>query len=314
MNNLRIVFAGTPDIGLPCLQALANSAHELIAVYTQPDRPAGRGQKLQYSPVKHWALNRSIPVYQPINFKSAESLDSLQALKPDLMVVMAYGLILPKSVLDIPKLGCINIHTSLLPRWRGASPIQQAILAGDEQTGVTIMQMDVGMDTGDCLVQKTCPIYPSDTAESLYQRLSLLAPEPLLAAIDAKAQHQANARPQNTSGISYAPKIKKTDALIHWDQPLNQIDQLIRGYYPWPIAYTYCNGLLIRLHQAHPLDEKSNSAAGTIVELSPRGMLVNTQDGILCVTTLQLPGGKPLALKDYLNAHRHDLKVGLVLG
>ncbi|HAU1882018.1 TPA: methionyl-tRNA formyltransferase, partial [Legionella pneumophila] len=197
MNDLTVVFAGTPEFGLPCLDALIQSRHHLKAVYTQPDRPAGRGRKLQESPVKEWAINHQIPVYQPLNFKNQEAVDELSALKPDVMVVIAYGLILPKAVLEIPRLGCINVHASLLPRWRGASPIQHAILHGDAESGVTIMQMDVGLDTGPMLCKATCPVTSSDTAGSLHDKLAKMSVKPLLDVLEALASNSAQFELQN---------------------------------------------------------------------------------------------------------------------
>lgn len=313
MTTLRIVFAGTPEFGIPCLDALHASHHELIALYTQPDRPAGRGQKLHYSAVKTWGLAHHLPLYQPINFKSPEAVAELTALAPDLLVVIAYGLILPKSVLAIPRLGCINVHASLLPRWRGASPIQQAILAGDSETGVTIMQMDVGMDTGDCLLQSACAITATDTSASLHQRLSLLAPEPLLRSIDALANGQAAPRQQAEEGVTYAPKIQKQDAAIQWRHPASVLDQHIRGYSPWPIAYTHIEGITMRIHQAHPVEQISHQPPGTILDITPKGLLVNTGQGALSITCVQFPGGKPITLSDYINARRQELCVGKIL-
>jgi methionyl-tRNA formyltransferase len=313
MTTLRIVFAGTPEFGIPCLDALHTAHHELIALYTQPDRPAGRGQKMNYSAVKTWGLSHHLPIYQPVNFKSSESVAELTALAPDLIVVIAYGLILPKSVLAIPRLGCINVHASLLPRWRGASPIQQALLAGDTETGVTIMQMDVGMDTGDYLVQSTCAINATDTSASLHQRLSLLAPEPLLRTIDLLANGQAIPTKQAEEGVTYAPKIQKQDAAIQWSQAANLLDRQIRGYSPWPVAYTQLDDINIRIYQAHAIDQISHQPPGTILDVSPKGLLVNTGQGVLCITSLQFPGGKPISLRDYINARRQELCVGNIL-
>ena len=310
MTPLRIVFAGTPEFGLPCLEALHSPAHELIALYTQPDRPAGRGQRMHYSAIKTWGLAHHLPLYQPINFKSPETVAELAALAPDLIVVIAYGLILPKSVLVIPRLGCVNVHASLLPRWRGASPIQQALLTGDNETGVTIMQMDVGMDTGDCFLQSICRIESTDTSASLHQRLSVLAPEPLLRTIDALAKGEARPVQQTEEGVTYAPKIQKQDAAIQWDQPASVLDRHIRGYSPWPVAYTQIDSINIRIYQAHPIEQISDHPPGTILDINPKGLLVNTGHGVLCITCLQFPGGKPITLSDYINARRQELLVG----
>ena len=310
MTPLRIVFAGTPEFGLPCLEALYAAEHELIALYTQPDRPAGRGRRMHYSAVKTWGLAHHIPLYQPVNFKSPETVAELATLAPDLIVVIAYGLILPKSVLAIPRLGCINVHASLLPRWRGASPIQQALLSGDTETGVTIMQMDVGMDTGDCLLQSTCGIESTDTSASLHQRLSVLAPEPLLRTIYALAKGEATPVQQAEERVTYAPKIQKQDAAIQWDQPASVLDRHIRGYSPWPVAYTQIDGINIRIYQAHPIKQLSDHPPGTILDIHPKGLLVNTGQGVLCITSLQFPGGNPITINDYINARRVELGVG----
>lgn len=313
MTNLRLVFAGTPEFTLPSLQALGASKHELLAVYTQPDRPAGRGRKLQPSAVKHWALEHQVPVYQPLNFKSEEALTELAALKPDLLVVIAYGLILPKSVLTLPRLGCINVHASLLPRWRGASPIQQAILVGDKQSGVTIMQMDAGMDTGDKLAEITCPIYPQDTAGTLHDRLALLAVDPLLAIIDALAQGRVRPEVQDSSQATYAGKITKEDAAINWQQTAAEIDCQIRAFNPWPIAYTQLEDLTLRIHQASLVNQVFAEPAGTILAIDKKGILVTTGQQALLIERLQFPGGKAMSVADWINAGRYQQYVGMVL-
>ena len=311
-SSLKIIFAGTPEFGIPCLEALHASEHELIAIYTQPDRPAGRGQRLQESAVKIWGLKQRIPIYQPINFKSPEAVAALEALAPDLMIVIAYGLILPKRVLDIPRLGCVNVHASLLPYWRGAAPIQQAILAGDPQTGVSIMQMDVGMDTGPVYTTRSCDISSQDTGGSLHHKLSMLAPEPLLQTVNAVAQGTARASTQ-TEPATYAPKIKKQDALICWQQPAKIIDQKIRAYYPWPIAYFQQQETLIRVHKAQLVALAKPQMPGTILAINPEGILIAAAQDAILIQYLQYPGGKAISVVDYLNAQRKDLTVGTVL-
>lgn len=310
---MKIVFAGTPEFTIPCLNALIGSDHHLIAVYTQPDRPAGRGRKLQPSAVKSWALTHQIPVYQPENFKSDEAVAELAALKPDLMIVIAYGLILPKKVLSLPRLGCINVHASLLPRWRGASPIQQAVLHGDKETGVTIMQMDAGMDTGDMLVKRSCPIYPEDTAGSLHDRLAQLAAEPLLQTLELLAKEQAKPEKQDSALVSYAPKIKKEDAAINWHRSAVEIAQQIAAFNPWPIAYTQAGDELLRIYKVQIVERTFTAEPGTIIVLDKKGMLVATADQALLVEQIQFPGAKAMAVADWLNAGRSQLQVNMVL-
>ncbi|MDP3706111.1 MAG: methionyl-tRNA formyltransferase [Legionellaceae bacterium] len=314
MIPLRIVFAGTPAFGLPCLDKLAASKHHIEAIYTQPDRPAGRGRKLQASAVKTWAEAHRIPVYQPIHFKDPNTVDELAALKPDVLVVIAYGLILPRSVLTIPRLGCINVHASSLPRWRGASPIQHAILHGDKQTGITIMQMDIGMDTGDMLSQVTCDIKPNDTAETLHDHLAAIADEPLLTILNALATGHTHVEKQNNALATYAPKINKEDAAINWHQPAHIIDQHIRAFNPWPIAYTNINELVFRVHQAHTVAMQTDQAAGTILSIDKHGLLISTAQDAILIETLQFPGGKAISVADYLNAGREQLRINMVLG
>ncbi|PJD94059.1 MAG: methionyl-tRNA formyltransferase [Legionella sp.] len=313
MTKLNIVFAGTPEFGIPCLNALYHSNHHISAIYTQPDRPAGRGQKVQESAVKIWGVAHHIPIYQPLNFKTLQAIEDLEALKPDLMIVIAYGLILPTRVLEIPRFGCVNVHASLLPRWRGASPIQQAILAGDTETGVAIMQMDAGMDTGPYFTLKRCDISPKDTATSLHQRLSDLSSEPLLQTIDAIAAGTAKTVPQSMDGITYASKIKKQDAAIDWHQTAETIDCLIRAYYPWPIAFTHANDMVIRIHQASPVSHTGTQPPGTILAVDRTGILVKAAQDAMLITTIQCPGGRAISIADYLNANRQDLKIGLIL-
>ena len=312
-SSLRVVFAGTPAFGIPCLEALLSSHHELIALYTQPDRPAGRGKTLQCSQVKTWGLAHQIPIYQPETFKLPDTYDTLLALAPDIMVVIAYGLLLPKRILAIPRLGCINVHASLLPRWRGASPIQHAILSQDTTTGITIMQMDAGMDTGDSLKTVTCAISPTDTTTSLQTRLSLLAPEPLLDTMDELANGRTKATPQCATSATYAPKINKQDARIDWHCSASVIDCLIRAYDPWPIAFSQINEHVFRVHKATVVTETSSKPPGTILAMSAAGMLVNTAEQALLIKTIQYPGGKPISIADVLNAKRTDLDVGMVL-
>ena len=312
MKSLNIVFAGTPEFGIPCLDALLSSKHNLQAVYTQPDRPAGRGRKLQASAVKEWATAKNIPVFQPVNFKIQENIDELAALKPDLMVVIAYGLILPQKVLSIPNFGCINVHASLLPRWRGASPIQHAILYGDKETGVTIMQMDKGMDTGAMLKEIACPIN-NDTSGSLNLRLSEIAAPPLLETIDNIANSNIISTPQDENLATYAPKISKIDAKINWNKPAIEIDCQIRAFNPWPITYTEVDDTVIRIYKATIIPEEHNKKPGTILSLDKKGILVATGKDALLIEQIQFPGAKALSVADWLLAARNQLYVGLIL-
>lgn len=313
MTSLNIVFAGTPAFTQPCLDAILASHHTLSAVYTQPDRPAGRGRALQASAVKTWAETHHIPVYQPLHFKDPEAVLALAALKPDIIVVIAYGLILPQAILDVPRLGCINVHASLLPRWRGASPIQHAILHGDTHTGVTIMQMDAGMDTGAMLTQVTCPVEADDTAEHLHDRLAEMSAAPLLATLDALALGMADAEQQNSALATYAPKIKKEDALIDWSQPAEVIDRKIRAYHPWPIAYTHIGEDVLRIHQAR-IEQYAltTESPGTVLSIDKHGMLVATGKHAIRIERIQFAGAKTMSVKDWLNAGRTQLHINAI--
>jgi methionyl-tRNA formyltransferase len=312
MSSLNIVFAGTPAFGLPCLDALAHSEHHLQAVYTQPDRPAGRGRKLQASAIKEWALAHEIPVYQPLNFKNPETIAELAALKPDVLIVIAYGLILPKAVLDIPRLGCVNVHASLLPRWRGASPIQHAILYGDAESGVTIMQMDVGMDTGDMLHKVSCTITDTDTANTLHDKLAQISAAPLLKTLTELANNAARREIQNNELVTYAGKINKEDALINWQHTAFEIDQKIRAFNPWPIAYTLFDDEVLRIHQAKVIETETAHAPGTVLNIDKKGMLIATGKQALLVEKIQFSGAKVITIADWLNSSKSQLHTGLV--
>ncbi len=311
--SLKIVFAGTPEFGLPSLEALKNSHHQLQAVFTQPDKPAGRGRKVQQSAVKKWALVHNVPVYQPGNFKDENALQALAVLKADIFVVIAYGLILPKNILSLPRLGCINVHASLLPRWRGASPIQQAILEGDNYTGITIMQMDAGMDTGDKLAEARCPIYQTDTAGILHNRLAQLAVEPLLITLDALVHSKGVSVAQDNTQASFAKKIAKTDAMIDWNKGAQEINNQIRAFNPWPIAYTQAGENCLRIYQARVVEMDSTASPGTILGIYTDGIIVATGKAALKIEVLQFPGTKTMVVSDWLNGRPTQLKVGLVL-
>ncbi|TNF14670.1 MAG: methionyl-tRNA formyltransferase [Vibrionaceae bacterium] len=309
-QSLRIVFAGTPDFAARHLAALLSSEHEVIAVYTQPDRPAGRGKKLTASPVKNLALEHNIPVYQPENFKSDEAKQELAALNADIMVVVAYGLLLPKAVLDTPKLGCINVHGSILPRWRGAAPIQRSIWAGDSETGVTIMQMDVGLDTGDMLKIATLPIEASDTSGSMYDKLAELGPQALVECLSDIAQGTAVAVKQDDALANYAQKLSKEEAKIDWTLSAQAIERCVRAFNPWPMSHFEVADNQIKVWQARVEAGSSNQAAGTILKADKTGIYVATGEEILVLESLQIPGKKALPVQDILNARASWFEVG----
>ena len=310
MKSLKIAFAGTPEFGLPCLKDIHQSQHELVAVYTQPDRPAGRGQKLKASPIKEWALEHDIPVYQPVNFKQAEAIETLRSLELDVMVVIAYGLILPESVLNIPRFGCINGHASILPRWRGASPIQRAIQHRDQRSGVTIMQMDKGMDTGDMLAIASCDIETNDTGGSLHDKLSLMASTPMLQTLEQMCLGQLNPTPQTNDDATYAPKISKQEARIDWHQPSIAIDALIRAFNPWPIAHTTLDDQFVKIYQSELTSLASQQKPGTMTAFNREGLYVATGDNDLKITKLQLPGKKPVSSIELFNGHSSNWQAG----
>lgn len=307
---LKIVFAGTPEFACPCLQALQESEHKVLAVYTQPDRPAGRGRQLTASPVKQLADLHNIPVFQPETLRDEAEHGILRALGADVMVVVAYGLLLPQAVLDIPRYGCVNVHASLLPRWRGAAPIQQAILAGDEQSGVTIMQMEAGLDTGPMLNKIQCSISNTDTSADLHDRLAKIAPEALLMTLEALETGRAKPVKQDNSLATHATKIQKNDAQINWHQRALTIQRMIRAYNPWPVAFALLNDKRIRLFSAEVLNETSDAIPGTIIRAENHGIDVATAQGVLRILTLQLPGGKTLPVADVLNSKRDWFAVG----
>ena len=311
-DSLRIVFAGTPEFAAEHLKALLASPHQIIAVYTQPDRPAGRGQKLMPSPVKQLALEHGIAVYQPASLRNEEAQAELAALKPDLMVVVAYGLILPQVVLDTPRLGCINSHASLLPRWRGAAPIQRAVQAGDAESGVTVMQMEAGLDTGPMLLKVSTPISTSDTGGSLHDRLAQLGPQAVLQAIDGLAAGTLKGEVQDDALANYAHKLNKEEAFLDFSRPAVELERLVRAFHPWPICHTTLNGDALKVHAAEIGEGKGEP--GTILDADKQGLTVDCGEGALRLTRLQLPGGKPLAFADLYNSRREQFAPGLVLG
>lgn len=309
-DGLKIVFAGTPDFSVPSLRALLATEHEVVAVYTQPDRPAGRGRKLTASPVKQLALEHNIQVRQPKSLKGEEELAELEALQADLMVVVAYGLLLPKRVLEAPRLGCVNVHASLLPRWRGAAPIQRAILEGDRETGITIMQMDVGLDTGPMLLPRACPISDQDTGGSLHDRLAELGAEALMATMPSIADESLEPQIQDDSLATYAGKLEKQEARMDWAQSAELLDRQVRAFNPWPVAQTSLNGEVLRIWEAEPLAGEGGEP-GRILSAGKAGIDVATGAGLLRIKTLQLPGKRAMSAADFLNAHAVE---GLSLG
>ncbi len=308
---LRIVFAGTPEFAAEHLKALLDTPHRLVAVYSQPDRPAGRGQKLTPSPVKQLALQHDIPVYQPQSLRDPAAQAELAALAPDLLVVVAYGLILPQAVLDIPRLGCINSHASLLPRWRGAAPIQRAIEAGDSESGVTVMQMEAGLDTGPMLLKVHTPIAAEDTGGSLHDRLAALGPQVVVEAIAGLAAGSLVGEVQNDSLATYAHKLNKDEARLDWTRPAVELERLIRAFNPWPICHSSLNETPLKILAGHLVEGQGQP--GTILAASKDGLTVACGQGALCLTRLQLPGGKALNFADLYNSRREQFAVGLVL-
>lgn len=302
-RHLKIIFAGTPAFALPMLEALFESPHEICAVFTQPDRPAGRGQKINASPIKQFAVENHLPIFQPNTLRDPQIQQQIADLKADVMIVVAYGLILPAAILSMPKYGCINVHASLLPRWRGAAPIQRAILTGDSETGISIMQMDAGLDTGPVYERRACEILVTDTASHVHDKLAQMGSECLMHTLEKIQQGTAHTHSQNNEYATYAAKINKTEANIDWQQSAQEIDRMIRAFNPWPIAYSTLNDLHIRIWSATPLNSTTNVPPGTLIQNSKDEIIVATGKGNLRLNYLQLPGGKCLAAKDLLNAH-----------
>lgn len=309
---LRLVFAGTPEFAAEHLKALLDTPHQIVAVYTQPDRPAGRGQKLMPSPVKQLALQHGLPVLQPPTLRDPAAQEELRALAPDLMVVVAYGLILPQVVLDIPRLGCINSHASLLPRWRGAAPIQRAVQAGDAESGVTVMQMEAGLDTGPMLLKVTTPITADDTGGSLHDRLAQLGPQAVVQAIAGLAAGTLQGEVQDDALATYAHKLNKDEARIDWSRPADELERLVRAFNPWPICHSTLDGQPLKVLAAEPAEGRGQP--GQILDASKDGLTVACGAGALRLTRLQLPGGKPLAFADLYNSRREQFAPGQVLG
>jgi methionyl-tRNA formyltransferase len=310
---MKLVFAGTPEFAVPALRALLDAGHTILAVYTQPDRPAGRGRKLGVSAVKEFALEHGLRVHQPVSLKSEGETETLRALKPDALIVIAYGLILPQPILTIPKYGCINVHASLLPRWRGAAPIQRAIEAGDDITGVTIMQMDAGLDTGAMLALAATPIHAHDTAASLYDRLAEIGASLLVGTLARLARGEITPQTQDPAHASYAAKLKKEEARLDWNADAELLARRVRAFNPWPVAHTTLDGQTLRLWQAHAQTGPSTmQPPGTVVAADAEGVRVQCATGVLCITQLQLEGGKMLDARAFLNGR--PLPAGARLG
>lgn len=301
MTPLRIVFAGTPDFATPALRALLDSEHEVAAVLTQPDRPAGRNRQPRASPVKAMATDARTPVHQPENLKDPDTRQHLRELAPDVMVVVAYGQLLPRAVLDIPACGCVNIHASLLPRWRGAAPIMRALLAGDSHTGVSIMQMEPGLDTGPILLQRETRVHDHDTGGSLHDRLAQLGAEALLETLADLPAYRAGMREQPAVGVTHAAKVTKDEARLDWNEPADVLARKVRAFNPWPVAWIRAGGQTVRIWAAHP--EQGEGRPGMIQSVSNDGLRVTTGEGVLCMTRLQLPGKKVLDVAAVRNGH-----------
>ncbi len=305
---LRLVFAGTPEFSVPPLQRLLSGPDVLLAVYTQPDRPAGRGRQLQPSPVKQCAREGGIEVRQPLNFKDPDERARLAALEPDLMIVVAYGLILPQKVLEIPRFGCWNLHASLLPRWRGAAPIQRAIEAGDAETGVDLMQMERGLDTGPVLLERRTPIHADDTGGTLHDRLAAIGAELLFEGLDRlRAGASLLPQPQPEQGVTYAHKLDKAEARLDFSQPAVVLERRVRAFNPWPVCDCELGGERLRVHAAQALDQPSGAAPGSVVAASAAGIDIACGAGLLRLTRVQREGGRAQSVADYLNARRTPL-------
>ena len=301
---MRVVFAGTPQFAVPTLNALINAGIEIGAVYTQPDRPAGRGRRLMASPIKNIAEDHSIPVVQPASLREKAAGKLLESFAPEVLVVVAYGLILPSHILDIPRLGCVNVHASLLPRWRGAAPIPRAIEAGDSVSGITIMKMDIGLDTGPIIAKREVPIGDEDNSATLHDKLAQVGAELLLETLPAYVSGAAKTVEQDDRHATYANKLSKAEARIDWQRSAFEIRNQIRAFNPWPIAFTFHTGERIRILRAQIADKVKNGlAAGSICNVAKEGVDVACGDGILSLEELQREGGKPLLAGDFINGY-----------
>lgn len=313
MSELRLCFAGTPDFSAAHLSALIAAGHTIDAVYTQPDRPSGRGKKLQPSPVKAVAMTAGLEIRQPASLKTVEAQQELAAIAPDLLVVVAYGLILPQAVLEIPKLGCINVHASLLPRWRGAAPIERALLAGDVVSGVTIMKMNAGLDTGDMLYKQQVAIDPEDDRISLTDKICEAGKLALLHTLSHFPELSSQAQRQNDSLSTYADKLEKSESLLRWQEPAEKLHRIIRAGLGRAPAFSFINGARLQLLEASVAQTESQKTPGTILEISRQGMLIACGEACLLVTRIALPGKKPWTITDLLNSGTDLLQAGAIL-
>ena len=311
---MRIVFIGTGEIGVPTLRALLNSAHELVAVLTQPDKPVGRKQQIEASPIKKTLLSGApdgralaFPVLQPAKIKERQAIEEMGALKPDVIVVVAYGQILPRAVLEIPRLACLNLHASLLPRWRGAAPIQAAIAAGDRETGITVMYMDEGLDTGDILLQRTVDIQPNDTGGSLHDRLAQIAPEALLESLRLLAAGNASRIPQDNADATYAPKLKREHGLIDWSESAGAIERKIRAYNPWPGAFMKIDSQNLKIFSASVVD--FTGKPGEILR-NDKDLIITTGERALSLAEVQLEGKRRMSAAEFLRGHAAIVRAG----
>lgn len=305
----KILFAGTPDFAASHLQALIDAGFDVVAVYTQPDRPAGRGRKLQASPVKQIALEANIPVYQPLSLREEAAQAELAALEADLMIVVAYGLILPQAVLDTPRLGCVNVHASILPRWRGAAPIHRALLAGDKETGVTLMQMEAGLDTGPMLAKVFTPIDEHESSGQLHDRLAVLGSNMLVEQLPALLAGELTPETQDDAFANYANKLEKAEGKIDWTQSAEAIARQVRGLSPWPVAYTSLNDKSVRIWKAEARPEAGDP--GALISANKQGILIACGEGSLLIETIQMPGGRATDASALLNSNNHPFVEGM---
>ncbi|PLK58778.1 methionyl-tRNA formyltransferase [Candidatus Palibaumannia cicadellinicola] len=312
-KSIRIIFAGTPNFAACHLLALIHSPYQVVGVFTQPDRPAGRGHRLSASAVKQLAQLYNLPVFQPISLHEDNGKRIVQHLGADIMVVVAYGLILPQDMLSFLKLGCINVHASLLPRWRGAAPIQRALWAGDTETGVTIMQIDAGLDTGFMLYKVTCTIRPFDTSVTLYDKVTKLGPTALLTTLKQIVDGSQVAEPQDSTLVTYANKLSKEEARLDWQLPAIQLERCIRAFNPWPVSYFQVRDQKIKVWRAYVDDICHKSVPGTILSANTAGIKIATSDGVLILTLVQPAGTKQMSVKDLLNSRREWFVPGLIL-
>lgn len=309
---MKIVFMGTPDIAVPCLQKIIDEKYEILGVVTQPDKPKGRGKKLGMSPVKELAIENNIPVYQPVKARDKEFIDTIKSLNPDVIVVVAFGQILPKGILEIPKFGCINVHVSLLPKYRGAAPINWVIINGEEKTGVTTMYMDEGLDTGDMILKTEVNLDENITAGELHDKMMNIGAETLKETLRLIEEGNVPREVQNHEEFSYAPIMNKSLGNIDFSKSAREIHNLVRGVNPWPSAYTTYNDVIMKVWKTKVLDEKSTKDAGTIIDVSKDGIKVSTIDNVLLIEEIQMPNKKRMLVGEYIKGN--TIETGLVLG